>query len=138
MKKYFNQKLSSEQVLSDLNSTQWVADFGGCRFEQFAFFNWFDGFYKEETTIKYFKDQLKSKVIPVYIIDLPYISDLKYSKIKPCTGEGLQLPFEVSSRSSLNITFIEPLNSKFATDFLNFKDTMNRKKYLEYVKFHCH
>ncbi len=138
MNKYIKQQVSSEQMIMDIKSTDWVTDFGGCRFEKFAFLNWFVIYYNKEITIDYCKEQLKSKIIPVFLVELPYDSELKYSNLNPCEGEVLQLPFQTSSRPSLNVVFIEPLNAEYANQFLNFKNTVDRSKYLDYIKFNCH
>lgn len=138
MNKYIKQQVSSEQMIMDIKSTDWVTDFGGSRFEKFAFLNWFVSYYNKEITIDYCKEQLKSKIIPVFLVELPYDSELKYSNLNPCEGEVLQLPFQTSSRPSLNVVFIEPLNAEYANQFLNFKDTVDRSKYLDYIKFNCH
>ncbi len=138
MKKYFNQNVSSEKMMLDIKSTKWVSNLGGCRFEKFAFLNWFNDFSSKEILMKYCFEQIKCKIIPVYIIELPYTSNLKYSKIKPCEGNVPQLPFEVYSRPKLNVVYIEPINSFEANQFLNFKDTVDRNSYLNYIKFNCH
>jgi hypothetical protein len=137
MKKYINHEVSSKQILNDIKSTKWIAEIKGCRFEMFAFWNWANKVYNKELSLKYCDTILKSKIIPVYITELTYSYDLHFSKLSKCENSNLGIPYVVYTRPELNITYVEPLIYENRIDFLNMKDTINRNRYLEYIKFYC-
>lgn len=138
MQKYLNENISSKQILNDIQSTKWVAEMKGCRFEIYSFWSWFHNFYNKEFPLNYCDTIINSKIVPVYITDLTYSSDLHFSKLKKCESPNNRIPFDVYIRPSLFITYIEPLNTQNSIDFLNLKDTINRERYLNYIKFNCH
>lgn len=138
MQKYMNEEVSSKQILRDIQSTKWVAEIKGCRFEIFSFWSWMHNIYKKELPLKFCDTIVNSKIIPVYITDLTYSEDLQFSKLKKCEGSKLGIPFDVFIRNSLFVTYIEPLNKQECNHFLNLKDTIDRQRYLNYIKFNCH
>jgi hypothetical protein len=138
MKKYLNEDVTSEQILRDLNSTKWVAEIKGCRFELYAFYNWVHYKYKKEIHFKKGQTFMSAKVIPVYMTDLTYSADLKYSKFNCEENKSIMIYHDVLLRPELNITCIEPLNRIETEEFLMIKDTLNRGRYVEYIKFNCH
>ncbi len=132
MLKYIGNLNDTAQLKIDLKKAIWVSDIRSRSYDYYAWLNYLKTI-PQNITLEYCDKNRRSSVTPVYLVEFNALMKTNLNNVDSC--EGLHpLPYKIQSRPRVNMIFIEPLNYKSCEKYLELKDTLNRKDYIEFYK----
>lgn len=131
MKYISNDRIDTSIIKEDILKSKWLSPIIGTSYDYFIWLNFIET--KSEIDSLEFrscKETGRSQIIPVYITQF----NRKFNNVKTRINSCNDFFSKIYEQPSLNLVYVIPLNYEDANDFLKIKDTLDRKKYENFLK----